>query len=38
MPSLEWDNDCLQQYDEEQMQDSRNSQLDEVFHRNNCER
>ncbi|XP_069997788.1 uncharacterized protein [Penaeus vannamei] len=37
MPSLEWDNDCLQQYDEEQMQDSHNSQLDEVFHRNNCE-
>ncbi|XP_047500123.1 uncharacterized protein LOC125046403 isoform X5 [Penaeus chinensis] len=37
MPSLEWDNDCLQQYDEEQMQDSHNSQLDEVFHRNTCE-
>ncbi|XP_042862987.1 uncharacterized protein LOC122247622 isoform X6 [Penaeus japonicus] len=38
MPSLEWDNDCLQQYDEEQMQDSHSSQLDEVFHRNTCER
>ncbi|XP_042862986.1 uncharacterized protein LOC122247622 isoform X5 [Penaeus japonicus] len=37
MPSLEWDNDCLQQYDEEQMQDSHSSQLDEVFHRNTCE-
>ncbi|XP_071512736.1 uncharacterized protein [Panulirus ornatus] len=33
MPSLEWDNDCLHQYAEDETAASHEAPLDEVFHR-----
>lgn len=38
MPSLEWDNDCLHQYVEEDTSASRDDPFDDVFHPNSRDR